>query len=95
MAPLQAYVQPHTLKDVDPDSRNTSTWVRVIWKAHDIPDRIVCSITPPTSGNVLEVLVKLEYSGPKSTPLARSLYEELIHRLTERYGAERVNATKM
>jgi hypothetical protein len=94
MVPLQAYVRPQTLKDVDADAHNASTWVRVIEKPHDIPDRIVCRVAPPADGNVLEVLLKLEYNSRVSTPLARSLYENLTHELIARYGVDRVQITK-
>ena len=95
MVPMQAFTHPGTLAGTAPDVNRGSSWVLVISKPHDIPDKLVCTIEPPASGNILEVLVKLEYSGSKSTPLAVSLYEDLIHRLSERYGSERVSATKM
>jgi hypothetical protein len=94
MIPMQAFTHPQTLEGVDPDVHSASSWVLVVWKPHDVPDKIVCTIEPPARGDVLEILVKLEYAGRESSPLARSLYTDLTRQLTEHYGSDRVQATK-
>jgi hypothetical protein len=94
MVALQGYVQPQTLKGVDLDARHAFTWVRVIEKPDGIPDKISCRVTPPASGNVLQVLLTLEYSSRVSTPLARSLYDDLARQLIARYGADRVQVSR-
>jgi hypothetical protein len=86
---LQVMTHPGTISNVHSPQALRSTWILRIDHPGTIPDKILCSIYPPESGNIMQTSVTAEY--PFRTPKqATELWQDLTQRLISRYGVKRV-----
>jgi hypothetical protein len=87
---LQFMNAPNSLQPVAMPEEMRSTWVLLIDRRGDMPDKVLCSVYPTQNSELLQVSVTVEYVG-RMPVLAGQFWKDLVFGVTEKYGADRVS----